>query len=59
MAVSFQNLSRAVEGTTSRKEEEAWHFVLEFWKQSAARPKWNQGRGSSDRGSGASEKTAY
>lgn len=39
VAVSFQNLSRAVEGKTSRKEEEAWYFVLEFWKQRAVRPK--------------------
>lgn len=30
---------------TSRKEEEPWHFVLEFWKQSAARPKWKLGLG--------------
>lgn len=51
--VSFQNLNEAVEVKTSKKEEEAWLFVLEFWKQSAARPKWNLGRwGSSGRGSG-------
>lgn len=53
MSVSFQNLNEVVEVKTSKKEEEAWLFVLEFWKQSAARPKWNLGRrGSSGRGSG-------
>lgn len=52
--VYFQNLNQAVEVKTSKKEEEAWLFVLEFWKQSAARLKWNLGReggGSSGRGS--------
>lgn len=62
--VSFQNLNEAVEVKTSKKEEEAWLFVLEFWKQSAARLKWNLGRGGGRGGCqaaeilGASEKTA-
>lgn len=53
--VSFQNLGKAVEGETSKKEEEAWHFVVEFWTLSAPRLKWNLGRGIQ----GASAKTAY
>lgn len=43
--VSFQNLNEAVEVKTSKKEEEAWLFVLEFGKQTAAGLKGNLGRG--------------
>lgn len=55
--VSFQNLNEAVEVKTSKKEEEAWLFVLEFWKQCS---KTQMEPGAGDQAAeilGASEKT--